>query len=316
MALGYTGEQLVTRIRNLGVIPNTGSTGSKAADILGHADEALRTYLLPELLSLREDYFVLRSRTTLVPGQAKYRIPPRASFNKLRDLWWVSGNDRVQLDPIPEEELDRYNGSGSSIPSGHIVEGNDVLLIPDRSPAFTGELEFVFFARPGDLVLSSAARQVQTVDPGTKTVTFASNVPTSWSNSLRFDVHSQHSGAELKVWDQPVISASGNTVVFTNPIDGSVYGTKAVEVGDWVVLADDAALPALPKEMHPLLVRASALHFAESAGDAQQAKVHAQLLEKALGKVLKVMETRVEGKPIRLGGRGRGMLKAGGRRAW
>jgi hypothetical protein len=319
MPKAYTGEEILESLRNLAMAPSTGALASRDKDLLVHVDEATRGYLIPRLLNLREDYFVRRQRSSVAAGQVTVRLSPRALFQKLRDLWWVSDGDRSKLDPIPEEEIDEHSstGTGAGAPSGYIIEGNDIRLFPDSAATFDGELEQVFFFRPGDLVLSTAARQVLSVDLVLKTATLASAPPAGWGASNTFDVHSKHSGAEPKVWDEAAAIA-GSVLTFTDPIDGTAFGTKAVEIGDWVCLAGEAALPGVPIEIHGLMARAGALQAAESIGDAQQVQVHGAILEKYLGEITKAMEVRVEGRPVRIGRGGflTGRRRFGLRRGW
>lgn len=312
----YTSDKLLKSIRNLGMIPNTAVEGAEDADLLIHADEALRVHLLPRILKLKEEYYVVRERVSLVSGTARYRIPSHAILNKLREVYHIDGSDRFQLDMIPMEELHLYNGPGSGSPAGFIFEGNDVVLVPDKSPTYTGSIEYVYFFRPGDLVLAKNARQVTAVNLSSKIVTFGSAVPVGWDNADKFDIHSRHSGAEPKLWDQAATTVSGTQITFTGAIDGTVFGTKAVEVGDWVCLAGEAAVVGLPAEFQPLLSRAVALHFAEAIGDTAQAQIHGQILEKYFQELEKAAERRMESKPVRLGGRGRGILNTQSRRFW
>jgi len=310
----YSSDKLVRLIRSLGAIPNTGAQGAEAADLLLLADDALRNYLLPDLLNLKEDYYVVRERFTLANNQTRVPVPPHAIFNKLREIYWVDGSDRRQLDPIPTEELQNYNGTGTKPPVGFILEGDDVQLVPTTG-SYGGSLELVYFFRPGDLVLTANARKVTSVNPASKIVGFGSAVPVGWDNTDTFDIHSRHSGAKPKMWDQPAVTVSGTQITFTNAIDGSIFGSKAIEIGDWVCLAGEAAIVGLPAEYQGLLAHAVGLIFAESIGDTAQAQLHGQILEKFLKKCEAAAERRTESKPIRLGGRGRGLL-GNSRRVW
>ena len=115
-----------------------------------------------------------------------------------------------------------------------------------------------YFFRPGDLVTSSNYRIVEGVNLTTKTLTLNSNVLATWTTGKKYDVHSAESGAEIKLWSASVTTASAKTLIFTDAIDGSREGTAAVEVGDYVTLENEAAIPALPRELHPALAQAAA----------------------------------------------------------
>lgn len=309
MALTFLGTSLVNAIRNIGMVPNTGATGTEAQDLLDHASQGIRAFIVSKLHNTREEYFLVRERSTITAGTSRYRLPHRAMWQKLRALFYFDGTNRQELLPGDPDKPYNLNGTGS-VPSRYLIEGNDIQLVPDLSPAFTGYLEFVYYARPGDLVLETAARQVSAVDTTTRTVTFATAIPSDWSTETLFDVHSQYSGAELKGWSLTG-AASASQVVFSAAIDGSVFGTKPIQVGDWVCLENEAALPGLPAELHPIVARIACLQLAESIGDQEKANLHGKVLETFLKEQMKGFEQRIESKPWRVRGAG-GLLGSRG----
>ena len=303
MALAYLGEELIESIRNIGMAPSTGSTGSRDADLLRHANEAFRTKILPEMIRIREEYFVSTIRIPLVAGTSKYRLPSRAVGNRVRDLMFVDSSvSRNRIAPVGREEIFRWS-SPSTSPERYYIEGNHIVLVPDTGMASSGWLEVSYYFRPGEVVISTSARQVTAVNAGTNMVTLASNVPFDWTSSLLFDVHSKYSGAEIHTFDAAASSVSGATITFTNEIAGATVGTKPIEVGDWVCKAGEAAIPAIPIEMHPVLARATAVRIAEANGDQQAVNIHAQLFKDDMHSALAMLENRIEGKPLVIGGK-------------
>jgi hypothetical protein len=306
MALVYTSDDLVAEIRNLGMLPNTGSMGFEDEDILAHASAVLQSKIVPEIMRVREEYFVATTRIDLTDNQSYYRIPSRAIGNKLRDLFWIDSDGyRQRIDPILREELDDWNSTGVEDPQKFYLEGNYVVLVPNLTTSPNGSLEVAFYFRPGDLVPTSSARTITNV--AGSVVTCDSDVPASWTTANTFDIHSYQSGGDIKCWDltASAVGPVGNEekVTFTSAIDGSVHGTKVPEVGDWLCLAGEAAIPAIPRDFHPVLVRGTAMRIAEAAGDAQQVQIHSQLFQADLSIALSMLETRVEGRPPRIIGR-------------
>lgn len=301
----YLGSDLLTSIRNLAMIPRTGATASADADLLRHATEGIRSYLLSEILLLREDYYRFRRRDALVSGQAEYRIPPRAIFDKLSNLWVISSDsqgteNRIAIDPISNADIDEYNVPESvATPRGFVVDGTHIRLIPDRSPSYSGQLEWNFFMRPGAIVLATEARQVTAV--ATPSVTLASAVPSSWTEANTFDIHSKHSGSDYKAVERAASVVSGTTITFTSAIDGSVFGEKAVAVGDWVCLEGETALPGVPPEWFSIVARAAAMAHAEATENRRKFDMHSAILQGFIGRATKAMESRIEDKPIVLG---------------
>lgn len=311
MALGYTSDELLTLIRNTGMLPDAAVAGTNDTDLLSHANAALRAKVLPEVMKYREEYFVVTTRTTLGTSE-KIRIPTRAAGNRLRDLFYVDGASKRQtLRQVQREKLDEERTTASE-PEGYYLEGNYIVLVPP--PNSTGSLEHSFFFAPSDLVLTSSAKQVTAVNASTKTVTLASAVPSGWDTADTFDVHSQNSGAEIRVWDAAATTVSGTSITFSAAIDGTTLGTNAIAVGDWVCLAGECVVPPLPRETHPILARATALRVAEAVGDPVKTQLHAAMLGEDLKALSYLVNSRVEGRPIVIQG-GDGLLWAG-RSVW
>ena len=304
MALVFTSDELISSIRRIGSIPNTGAPGFADSDILRCATETLWSKVVPNLIKTREEYYANIERRTVAASITRYRIPKRAIMQKLRDVSLVGGDGaNTYLRSLQREEVSGSQSTGTVL--GYYLEGNDVILVPSPSAGTT--LEFAYFFRPGSLVLVANARQITAVDPVTRTVTLSS-ANTSWSTSNIFDIHSKESGAEIKIWDAAATTV-GATIVFSAsfPIDGSTAGTRAVEVGDWVCLAEEAAVPGCPKEIHPLLALAVAMRFASSTGDMEVFKAQAAEYSSDMKALVGIAESRVEGKPIRIRGH-RGFL--------
>lgn len=307
--LVYTSDSLLISIRNLALAANAKSSGTDDSDLLRHSTEVMWTKMCPYLMRIREDYFVVSERVALSANQPRYRIPSRAMLLKLRSLWRVNGSgERSPIDPIQRERLNEFGVSGG--PSAYYIEGSDVVLVPSSSGS--GSLEFSYYSRPGALVLTSAARQVVSVNLSAKTITFATAAASTFVSGAKLDIHSQESGAELKVWNvtqNGAPSGVGNvTITITEAIDGSVFGTKAVAAGDWVCLSEEAVIPGVPKEFHPMIALAVAQRLNGSAGDIDVAKMLGMDFAADGKNMLSVAEARNEGAPMRIIGR-RGILR-------
>jgi len=301
----YTGEELIASVRQIGMIPDTGSTGTEDTDILNYINEAVSLLIMPPLLRTRENYFIQRERTALSTSTTRYVIPHRALYQKLRDIFYIDDNgDRYCLASIPPGHRNYWRDSEQPHPAGFFIEGNYIVLVPEDSTSYSGYLEFVYFSRPGEIVKTTSAGVISSVDTATKTITCTADVSSLFSSGDSLDVHSPHSGAELRQWDLTVTNVSTTDVTFSEEIDGSAFGTTALAAGDYVCIAEEAALPALPREFHPLVARATALYVAESIGDTNGIKAHGEMFQRQLMEAIGAVESRTEGRPIRLGGFG------------
>ncbi len=304
----FTAEELIAKVRDEARIPNTGSTGSEDQDILNRINEFLLAELYPAVMETQENYFVRTPATTLVASTSRYRIPARAMYQKARDIRLVDSDGNVVrvLTHIPDGDIDERYGSAdaSNSPSGFYLEGNEVVLWPPIGGSPDEILHIPFYFSPGELVLSTAVRIIESVD-STTSVTLTAEAPTAWTITDTFDAHSPNSGAEVKVWDRSVSVVSGTTITFSSVIDGSVQGDIALAAGDYICLAGEAGLPGIPKELHPAAALGAACVILEDDGDIESSKPKRDRLNLMLyGRrdqrsrgALGNMEHRVEVKP-------------------
>ena len=330
MARKYTADELIALVRDEARIPDTAATGNADADILNRINETLSSYLYGMVMEVKEEYFLRTTRYNLASTEERYKIPARAMYQKLRDVKWAE-TETGGYSPLAHMNVgqldDTYSSTTTSnAPSAFYVEGNHIHLWPNLSGA-TGFIDLSFYFAPGDLVLQAEVAKVAAVDFDTKKVTLDRALPTTgsatWDVNALYDVHSPDSGAEIRKWHgaldgAPDVSTPAEPVLeFTTPIDGSVVGEDPVEIGDYVCLTNEAALPGVPRELHPTVGKLAAANILEDEGDTEgfQAKTALSDRElygykKSMG-ALGRMENRVEAKPRFI--RGGNFLDAHGR---
>jgi hypothetical protein len=76
--------------------------------------------------------------------------------------------------------------------------------------------------------------------------------------------------------------------------------TRALVAGDYVVEAENAAVPSLPRDMHPILAQAAAARMLESEGDTEMLELARQTLARQLANMNHILESRVVGKPKKI----------------
>lgn len=299
MAKIYTADEIISLARDLGKLPNTSATGTTDSDLLAFLNHYLHTTLAPAILNVREDYFNRSVRTALSANTSRYRINPRAMFLAERDICYVntSGKRYPVLEKIARGNVDQIEDSLSATrPTGFYLEGNYIHLIPTLGSSAEGWLEETLPMRPGELVVESDGAIVESVNTTTKVVTLTANALDDWTTSSTFDVHSPSSGAELKCWDKTVSSISGRQLTFSTAVDGSLTGEHAIEAGDYVCLAGECIVPAVPYEFHPILAQAAAFEFIASLGDMDNARNLKARLDEMMRLSLDALRPRVEGK--------------------
>lgn len=292
--LQYTAEELISLIRTRAGISSKGE-GTRDEDILGYLN-AEGLLFVAELLQAHEEYLTVTDRVPLT-ARTRYPIPHRALFRKLRDAVLVDpSGSPVPIDMVNREDAPWAIASRCGA-TGIFVESNYVNLAGSYSG---GWLDLVYYFRPGQLVMSTACRRVLAVTAGAMTLDAV--VPSTWSTLTRFDIHSSNSGGEPKNWSLVAASILGAQVVFQeSDVDGSLPFRYPVERGDWVCLEEQAALPGIPREMHPLLAQKVVCRFLEKK-DRAAYEVSRNELTYMLKQQIAVLNMRVEGKPEHLSG--------------
>ena len=297
----WTAEQLIKYVRDHANVPDTGALGTRDSDIVDYLNEALYDELVPSIMDKREDFFVVSERQSVASGQHRYRIPSRAMGNRLKDVDLIDGTQRIPLNLLTRGDRAYYGPDSLTYPAGFFLENNDIVLVPDTATPANTSLEIGYFFRPGEIVESGSYAVVDTVDLDTKTITLTTTAPSAWTASDLLDIHSYQSGAEIKGWDLALSSISGDrlTLVFTSSIDDSTVGRKDVEVGDYVCLAGEAALPGIPTASHQMLAQVVVAKLLEDQGDESGLKLAAAKLNRQMKHLNTIVggDGRVESSP-------------------
>lgn len=293
----YTAEELIEMIRTRGGFPDAATEGTTDTDLLSFLNaEALALY--GKIASCHEDYFTVTDRVAITAGKQKYRIPHRAMFGKVRDIGSVLDGVPYKMEPTSRENVaDYFSTDAASVPSGFYVESMYICFVPTLT-AGSGYIDIAYLFRPGQLVLSTDCRQIDSVDTTTGVVTLTSAAPTSWTTALKYDIHSSLSGAEPKNWSisTSAFNVARDEMTFTpSDLTGSTTGRFEAEEGDWLCLEEQAALPGLPRELHPILAHSVVCRVLERK-DKEAFMVSRAELQSMMKDVQKILAMRVEGK--------------------
>ena len=316
----YTADELIAQVRDEARIPDTGSTGNTDADILNRINEFILGYLSGLVMEVKEEYFIRTTRTPLAASTSRYALPDRAMYQKLRDVRYKTGEGYYPLAHASMASLDmgRSSLTATDAPAAFRVEGNHVVLWPEVGTP-SGSIDMAFYFSPGELVLSTARAVVTAVSTSNGLVTCSGGLPAAWnpkstldppeSENVIVDIHSPNSGAEIRLWNKTAaadIAADPDTLNFSGlaNIDGSNFGEDPVQVGDYVCLTGEAALPGVPRELHPLIGLGAACSVLEDEGDLEVFAAKTASLQRQLfgvpGKsngAIGLLEDRVEVRP-------------------
>lgn len=281
--MAFTSSNLLSSINRRSYAP-TGQATFTQAEILEIADEETKTTIVPNIMAVREEFFVFYKRYTIVAGTGAYRIPPRAIGLVAREIQIQNGNSATDLPKInPEEVLDYGQGS---VDSFYMVNNNIVLYrVPTNSGA---SLVVPYFLRPGKLVLPAEAAVISAIDTNTNVLTVAS-IPDSWVTGNRFDLIRQDGGHECVDIDLTSTLVSGTDITFSSL-------PASLQVGDYIALSGETPVVQLPPDYHPILAQAVAFQILDDMNQPGAEKA-GKKLEKMLESVQTMISPRVQGAP-------------------
>ena len=274
----YTTDEIIASLKTRILAP-TGQPTFSTSDFVRFINEEFQLKMVPDTITLREDFFLKSVRLPVAAGLTKYTMPERAIGNVLKDIFYLdSGNNRYPTQRININQIPTNNLS-SIYPAQFYIEADQVVIAPTPQAA-GGTVQLWYYQRPNELVLESACGQITAVDydtPTTGQVTYTVNADISSYEVV--DFQSGYSPFQLTNIDVPVVSATNSTIVVDmEDVAGQVTGTYLPQVGDWICNEQTAPIPMVPQEFHPLLAEMSAARVVQALG-------HNEKLEAILGNI-------------------------------
>lgn len=285
----YTTDDLVTSVKRRILMPSSQQT-FLPADILAVANEELLTEIVGIILGNREEYLVSAIPYDQATGVGfTYRFPPRALFERLRDVLVLdSGGTMRALARIGPEEATYFNAAGGN-PIGFYLKGNQLVMVPALSGSI-GTLRMSYYLRPNTLVPVASCGKIGFINYASAAITFTGSPP-NFNVNQSYDLISNTPGFDLISMDLQVISAGSTAITF---FVSSLPQT--LQIGDWVCLSGTSPIPQIPLEMHPILYQRTAMKVLEAMGDADGFARAAGVYEAMKTEVLKHLSPRVTGK--------------------
>jgi len=259
-----TASVLIDCIKRRASIPENQAT-FESDDFLAFADEELLLGIVPAIMSLHEDYFLFEIPITLVKGKTEYEIPSRAAGNKLRDLQYKPNpNTFIEMTRIGIG--DRFDNGGMMTDLRRYYVKNNKVVISNTLSDSAGELVFVFYIKPSQIVLEDRIGIIQGINDlnNGKTEIVINAVPDNFSTSILYDVYKSESPSTiLKIDMKPLtINTISRSVTF-NTVDIP----DELKVGDHLAQAGESTIAQIPNEFHAMLEQMVACRILEAQGD-------------------------------------------------
>lgn len=291
----YLTEDLVSSVKRRSLAPSSQKT-FQDTDIISLANEELQLSLVPDIISVREDYFLRSKDISLVSGLNHYPLPERAAGNAIKDVFFVNGSEKRELNKRELRHVSLSDNTGE--PSTYCFEGDEILLdsVPSSS---SGSLRVWFFERPNQLIESSSCSKITSVASLAGTTTFTVNTDLSASLAVGSKIDLLNAQSPFLLWARDVtvtaITSSTISVATSEVIDET--STVTPGVNDYICPRLKSNIPQVPEEFHPILAQMVVERLMEAMGDLNKlAAVKAKILEMKQ-KAFLLISNRVESSP-------------------
>lgn len=298
---------LIDSIRRRGNAPSS-SSGWNDTDFLNALNEELRTYVVPLIRRVNEDYLVAYTDVSVVSGTARYRIPEAAMGESLKDVGYLDSQGEFQ--PIP-----RIDPGNRDAVSGYYLEDEDVVLKPTPNQSATLRVKYV--RRPSKLVDDSRVIA--------KTTDISNTHAFFGDYALDGETLTSVLGPLIEAATMDIVSArpgfrvigEGIAVTYaTNTFTWSTATSTDAYVGDYLCYTGESPVPQIPAEAHPLLAQATLCQYLRASNQPGLSDAEAGRERLAMD-LEKLLAPRTENQPKVIVNRyGAGMVSRYGRNRW
>lgn len=278
----FTSDQFVSHLKKRIRLPD--NTFEDDQDLLDFATIALTQDLLPELITMREEFYV-KAEIFTVPAGSSFRIPSRAYSGDLREIKLINSDDSY-TDLLRTYEEDLINTTTIGTPNVFLIRGNRIHLFPISSQPV--DLFVTYWLAPPSIVPVAECAIITAINGNIVTCV----PPTDWTTSNIFDLVKGTSDYEPVLLNQTVSAIAADQITFTNAPD--------IEVGDYVCLANQSPYAYLQSAYYPVLIQLTISLIHEALGDLEQKGASDIKAEALLKRIGGVSQTRIQGSPTKI----------------
>lgn len=276
------------------------------------ADDIMKDYMVPLIVSTRQNYFVVTDTQTVTESQAAYDIPYRYVGRTLRDIKYSydgtsTGIKDLTMVALEDEHLFAQEGQ----PGAFYFKGDQIVLVPapiddTQYIQFWGELA------PSLLCETDDAAQITAVSAGVSTTTVTvSSLPSTMTAGVDIDFVQGKSGCRILAFDKEISSIGTLTLVFDND-----DVPDALAAGDWIAIAQQTPILQVPDECYPLYETKVCARVLFAVGDFEgSTKLDNDDAVKQETSLKKLLEPRIQGAQTKIVNRN-GLLRGRGLPFW
>lgn len=302
----WTVDDLIADMKRKCNLPAGSNTKLNDTQIARIAFEVVIKEVDPILLTLQEEYDVVREDFTITSGDGTYRLPERCISGTLVQALIVSADGRPQpLTRVGGSDAWQFEGTGSTsaLPGCYVLEGDLVRLLP--TPSVSGlTLRLRYRRRPSSFVLTTACGVVSVV--GGTTLTAPGG---TFGASPTVDV------VRAKPPVGVLVQSAATTYlanVFT--FGAGVLTDAGVSVGDYVCAYDTTCVVPVPERFYMLLSDLAGAQLASEWGYADRAVELREQADAYVTRLKTSQSNRVAAQPLLAIQRGGVLRGAFGRR--
>lgn len=266
----YFTEDLINSILKRSLVPISTKTFS-TADLERFANEEMETFLINDIMTVRNDFFLRSKVITIQALLNHYQIPERAIGNSLKDVWFTDlGGSQRKLTLIDFEEV-TDQPSTATYPVGFFFQDGQMVLVPTPQSA-CGTLTVWFYSRPSTLTDTSNCAKITGVSSlsGTTTFTVDTDLTGSFAVGKTLDLLRATSPFYNSAQDVLITAITGTTIAFATTDVSNEAGTVLGATGDYICPPQKSNIPMIPQEFHPILSALVVKRILHSLGDLQK----------------------------------------------
>lgn len=271
-------------------------------DILKMADEEMESRLLPEITSVRQDYYVKHRNTSITSGISDYKIPYRSIGRTLIDVKLVS-TDGTYLRNLPITSIQDKSAWTPMVggdPRAFLIEGDNYVLLPTpTSSSVSFYVQLYYELKPSRLVTVDRCSKITAFDTTTGIVTIlAAN--TTFNTGDVMDIIDGQTANSNKAEDITNTNVAGTSVTFS-----AASLPSGLAVGDYLTESDESCFVQAPQEFVQSLVQSVICRMLHAQGDFEGLQAGYTELDRRISAAKSLLANRVkEEAPVIINRRG------------
>jgi len=300
-------KDIMRYIRRNATLPDDTEETFNEEDMLDMINEELSINIVKTLQDVNQEYDVVDIDVAVPTAEENYaiKVPSRASANKLRAIKYVDSSENLEdLHRVTLDNLSDYNNSCNTADVFH-VQGDEIRF-PGGLTNTSGTLRLFYHLTQSTLVPNDEVGVIASISAPydmtilSETVSVidivVSEIPDDFDTVPLFDFVMTKSPNKPLAIDVECIAV--NKITGTVTFRASSVPAR-LRVGDILATAEETIYPSIPPEMHPLVAMAVAVRVAESQTDEVGLKLLLNRYEQMKNNILKLIDNRVEGSPLK-----------------